>query len=33
MPALIEVIGLDGLRELEELVSRKVHETGVTKEE
>lgn len=33
MPALIEIIGLDGLRELEELVSRKVHDTGVTKEE
>jgi len=33
MPALVEVIGLDGLRELEELVSKKVHDTGVTKEE
>lgn len=33
MPALIEIIGLDGLRELEELVSKKVHDTGVTKEE
>lgn len=33
MPALVEVIGLDGLRELGELVSRKVHDTGVTKEE
>ncbi len=33
MPALVEVIGLDGLRELEELVSKKVYDTGVTKEE
>jgi len=33
MPALIEVIGPDGLRELEELISRRVHDTGVTKEE
>jgi len=33
MPALIEVIGPDGLRELDELVSRRVHDTGVTKEE
>lgn len=33
MPTLVEIIGLDGLRELEELVSKKVHDTGVTKEE
>lgn len=33
MLALVEVIGLDGLRELEELVSKKVYDTGVTKEE
>lgn len=30
---MVEVIGLEGLRGLEELVSRKVHDTGVTKEE
>jgi len=31
--SLIEVIGPDGLRELEELVDKKIHATGVTKED
>jgi len=30
---LIEVIGPDGLKELEELVEKKIHATGVTKED